>query len=131
MKRAFLVLVFAGLASLAFAGCGSSASEESDVLGPDGTVVSAGTYSLLGGTATFDLTNALNVGAANAAAIGGGSLAYFDGSGLQVVVVPEPALRGFVVGVLGTAAGIACARGRRRGGPGVGRDSDAASWKAR
>jgi fibronectin-binding autotransporter adhesin len=63
-----------------------------DIVGLDGTVVSAGTYPLLGGTATFDLSAALNVGLANAADIGGGQTAYFDGAGLQVIVVPEPAL---------------------------------------
>ena len=61
-----------------------------DITGLDGTVVSEGSYSLLGGDASFDLTGAANVGAANAADIGGGRLAYFDGAGLQVIVVPEP-----------------------------------------
>jgi len=86
-----------------------------DILGLDGSVVSPGTYALLGGTATFDLTNALNVGAANAAAIGGGSSAYFDGGGLQVVVVPEPVFGGLAAGLLGAAVWVARARGRARG----------------
>jgi fibronectin-binding autotransporter adhesin len=86
-----------------------------DILGLDGSVVSPGTYSLLGGTATFDLSGALNVGAANAAAIGGGSLAYFDGGGLQVVVVPEPVFGGLMAGLLGAALLVARVRGRSRG----------------
>lgn len=60
-----------------------------DIVGLDGTVVSAGTYTLLSGNATFDLTNALNVGAANARDSGGGKLAYLQQGSLQVVV-PEP-----------------------------------------
>jgi autotransporter-associated beta strand protein len=83
-----------------------------DILGLDGSIVSPGTYALLGGTATFDLSSALNVGAANAVAIGGGSSAYFDGGGMQVVVVPEPAVGGLVAGLLGSAVAVARARSR-------------------
>jgi fibronectin-binding autotransporter adhesin len=86
-----------------------------DILGLDGSIVSPGTYTLLGGTATFDLTNALNVGAANAVAIGGGSSAYLEGGGLQVVVVPEPAFGGLVAGLLAAAVAVARTRGRGRG----------------
>ncbi len=82
-----------------------------DILGLDGTVVSAGTYTLLGGFATFDLTNALNVGAGNAADIGGGKSAYLQAGSLQVVVVPEPG--SFALATLGMAA-VAYGCRRRR-----------------
>ena len=82
-----------------------------DILGLDGTVVSAGTYTLLGGSATFDLTNAFNVGAGNAADIGGGKSAYLQAGSLQVVVVPEPGA--FALAALGMAAVAHGCRRRR------------------
>ncbi len=85
-----------------------------DVVGLDGTIVSAGTYTLLDGTATFDLTNALNVGAGNAASIGGGKTAYFQQGSFQVVVVPEPAMVGLIALAV---AGFAAARVRRSSRP--------------
>jgi len=83
-----------------------------DIIGLDGNLVSAGTYTLLGGDATFDLTNALNVGAVNAVDIGGGKTAYLQQGSLQVVVVPEPA--GVAVWGLGlVVVGVAARRWRR------------------
>jgi len=61
-----------------------------DIVGLDGTLVNEGTYTLLGGTATFDLTGALNVGFDERVAIGGGKEAYFNQGSFQVIVVPEP-----------------------------------------
>ncbi len=115
-------LVFGGDSKLAFA---STLTVDSgtvsfngfgidDILGLDGALVSAGTYTLLDGTATFDLTSALNVGAANAASIGGGKTAYFQQGSFQVVVVPEPAALGLAaIAALGCVAYQRCrARGR-------------------
>jgi fibronectin-binding autotransporter adhesin len=83
-----------------------------DIIGLDGNLVSAGTYTLLGGDATFDLTNALNVGAVNAVDIGGGKTAYLQQGSLQVEVVPEPA--GVAVWGLGlVVVGVAARRWRR------------------
>ena len=83
-----------------------------DIIGLDGSLVSAGTYTLLGGDATFDLTNALDVGAGNAVDIGGGKTAYLQEGSLQVVVVPEPA--GLVVAGLGIGLAVVAAARRRR-----------------
>ncbi len=49
-----------------------------------------GTYALIGGTATFDLTNVANLGAENAYDLGDGKSAYFESGSLNLVVVPEP-----------------------------------------
>ncbi|MGI9178726.1 MAG: autotransporter-associated beta strand repeat-containing protein, partial [Pirellulales bacterium] len=57
-----------------------------------GSTTPDGTYTLMNGTASFDFTNVLNVGASNAVSIGGGKTAYLQqGGGFQLVVVPEPA----------------------------------------
>jgi hypothetical protein len=59
------------------------------VLGLDASTPE-GTYTLMNGLATFDLTNVSNVGSSNAASIGGGKTAYLQQGSLQLVVVPEP-----------------------------------------
>ena len=60
-----------------------------DLIGLDNTVAT-GTYTLLGGTSTFNFANVSNFGAANAYDLGAGKSAYFQAGSLQVVVVPEP-----------------------------------------
>ena len=70
-----------------------------------------GSYTLISGSA--NLAGASNVGLENAVQIGGTKLAYFEGLGLQLVVVPEPTAAAVVVGGL---AGLA-AHGRRRRRP--------------
>lgn len=67
-----------------------------------------GSYTLISGSA--NLAGVSNVGPANAVPIGGSKLAYFEGLGLRLVVVPEPAATVVVVGGL---AGLV-AHGRRR-----------------
>ncbi len=52
--------------------------------------VALGTYTLIGGNATFNFTNVSNFGAANQADLGGGKFAFFKEGSLQVEVVPEP-----------------------------------------
>jgi fibronectin-binding autotransporter adhesin len=87
-----------------------------DIIGLDGSLVSAGTYTLLGGTAIFDLTNALNVGAGNAVNIGGGKSAYLQEGSFQVVVVPVPEPAGLTVAGLGIAAAAWALRRRPAAG---------------
>ena len=70
-----------------------------------------GTYTLISGSA--NLAGVSNVGAANAVSIGGSKLAYLEGLGLRLVVVPEPAA---VVAVVGGLVGLAAQAGRRRRG---------------
>jgi len=80
-----------------------------DIVGLDGAVVSAGTYTLLSGNATFDLSGAANVGLANRVSIGGGKEAYLQQGSLQVVVVPVPEPAAIVLasgGLLAVAIGL-------------------------
>lgn len=81
------------------------------VLGLGGSTVE-GTYTLLSGA--VDPTNLANVGAANAASIGGGKSAYFQqpstGGSLQMVVVPEPG----AVTLAGIGAAVAAWAAHRR-----------------
>ncbi|GAT31860.1 PEP-CTERM protein-sorting domain-containing protein [Terrimicrobium sacchariphilum] len=60
-----------------------------------------GTYSLIDGLATVNLTNVSNIGEANAYDLGSGKSAYFLSSGLQVVVVPEPSTLALFAGATG------------------------------
>lgn len=48
------------------------------------------TYNLIGGTGSINWANVSNVGEENAYDLGNGKSAYFEQSGLQVVVIPEP-----------------------------------------
>ena len=66
-----------------------------DLIGLDSSVA-LGTYILIDGSATIDLANVSNFGAANAASIGGGKSAYFQSGSLEVVVVPEPGTLGMI-----------------------------------
>jgi autotransporter-associated beta strand protein len=77
-----------------------------NLVGLDNTVAD-GTYTLIDGTATLDFTSIQNLGAVNAAALGGGKSAYFDDGSLdlKLVVIPEPA----TIGMLGLGALIAWA----------------------
>ncbi|MCB1133476.1 MAG: autotransporter-associated beta strand repeat-containing protein, partial [Verrucomicrobiae bacterium] len=52
--------------------------------------VATGTYTLIDGAATVDLTNVSNVGVGNAHDLGGGKFAYFEAGSLNLVVIPEP-----------------------------------------
>ncbi len=54
------------------------------------SLVANGTYVLIDGSSTFNYANVSHIGVANAFDLGGGKSAYFDGSGLQVNVIPEP-----------------------------------------
>jgi len=54
------------------------------------SATAVGTYTLIGGTATFDFANVSNFGAGNQADLGDGKFAYFKEGSLQVEVVPEP-----------------------------------------
>jgi len=72
----------------------------SDLVGLDGTIAEA-TYTLIAGNVNF--ANVSNVGLANAVALGGDKLAYFQEGSLQLVVIPEPA----TIGMLGLGALIA------------------------
>ena len=81
-----------------------------DLLGLNNAVAN-GTYSLIGGSAVTSLTNVSNVGLINAASIGGDKTAYFQGAGLQVVVVPEPSTALSIV--IGAGALLGLRRKRR------------------
>ena len=69
--------------------------------------VADGTYALIDGTAALDFTSVQNLGAANAADLGGGKSAYFDNGSLdlKLVVIPEPT----TISMLGLGALIAWA----------------------
>ena len=60
-----------------------------DIIGLDSSVPND-TYTLIGGTSTFNFANVSNFGINEAANLGGGKLAYFQPGSLQVVVIPEP-----------------------------------------
>ncbi|TWT83607.1 Autotransporter-associated beta strand repeat protein [Planctomycetes bacterium CA13] len=86
-----------------------------DIIGLDNTV-ELGTYTLIGGTGTVDLsTGVSNVGVENAADLGEGKIAYFQYGSLQLVVaataVPEPST--FALLGLGTVGSLAYRRRRR------------------
>lgn len=66
------------------------------------SAVANGTYTLIDGTASFDLANVSNVGAANAFDLGLGKSAYFQAGSLQLVVIPEPSVA--LLGSLGLFA---------------------------
>jgi len=78
-----------------------------DVLGLDQSTPD-GTYILISGS--VNLANVSNLGVGNAFSLGGTKAAYFDGSGLRLVVVPEPA----AVAVVGGLGGLAALAARRR-----------------
>lgn len=59
-----------------------------DVLGVDQSTPE-GTYALISGSVS--LANVANLGAGNAVSIGGAKTAFLEGTGLRLVVVPEPA----------------------------------------
>jgi len=67
----------------------------------------AQTYTLIDGSATFDFTNVKNLGASNAQSLGDGKSAYFEEGGLKLVVIPEPASMGLLIG---GAAGLMALR---------------------
>ena len=69
--------------------------------------VADGTYALIDGTAALDFTSVQNLGAVNAADLGGGKSAYFDNGSLdlKLVVIPEPT----TISMLGLGALIAWA----------------------
>jgi len=77
-----------------------------NLVGLDNTVAD-GTYTLIDGTAALDFTSVQNLGAVNAADLGGGKSAYFDNGSLdlKLVVIPEPA----TISMLGLGALIAWA----------------------
>ncbi|MFM7243462.1 MAG: beta strand repeat-containing protein [Planctomycetaceae bacterium] len=83
-------------ASVTFGGFGVPDLQGLSASTPDGT------YTLMSGLTTFDLTNVSNVGSSNAYSLGGGKTAYLQTStgpnGFQLVVVPEPT----------TMASVAC-----------------------
>lgn len=87
-------------ASVTFGGFGIS-----DLVGLDSSVA-LGSYDLINGSATINWANVSNIGIDNAFDLGGGKSAYFETTGLQVVVVPEPTTFGLLaaVAVLGVAA---------------------------
>jgi autotransporter-associated beta strand protein len=64
-----------------------------NVLGIDSNTAE-GTYTLMSGLTTFDLTNVSNLGSGSAASLGGGKTAYLQSlsspNAFQLVVVPEP-----------------------------------------
>ena len=68
-----------------------------------------GSYTLISGSA--NLANVSNVGPSNAVSIGGTKLAYLEGLGLRLVVVPEPAA---AVALVTGLAGLVAHRMRRR-----------------
>jgi hypothetical protein len=83
-----------------------------DLVNADGSainwsLVSDGNYVLIDNGSSFG--NIQNFGLANAADIGGGRLAYFQQSSLELVVVPEPGTAGLL-----TAAGLVVLVFRRR-----------------
>lgn len=66
-----------------------SGFDMANIFGLDSTAA-MGVYTLVSGPADVDLSGVLNVGAANAYALGAGKSAYFQEGSLQVVVIPEP-----------------------------------------
>lgn len=81
-----------------------------NILGLDGSVAE-GSYTLIGGSATFDFSNVSNWGVGNATSIGGGKSAYFEAGSLKVVVIPEPS--SFLLVMTGLAAGVLAFRRRK------------------
>ncbi len=79
------------------------------LIGLDSTTAN-GTYSLIDGLATVNLSNVSNVGESNAYNLGSGKSAYFLSSGLQVVVVPEPS----TLALFASATGLVLLLRRRR-----------------
>ncbi len=78
--------------------------------GIDWDVLAPGTpYTLIATDQTFSESDIGNFGIANAAPVGSGRLAYFQGGSLQVVVIPEPA-----TALLGSLGALILLR-RRRG----------------
>jgi len=62
------------------------------------SATASGTYTLINGSATVNLTNVSNVGSSNAYDLGGGKSAYFQASGLNLVVIPEPSTIALLIG---------------------------------
>lgn len=104
-------------ASVTFGGFGVSS-----LLGV-GSSTPDGTYTLMSGLTTFDLTNVSNVGSANAFSLGGGKTAYLQTSsgpsGFQLVVVPEPTTVASAACGMLLALLVARRGGGRRGPPGA------------
>ncbi len=71
-------------ASVTFGGFGIA-----NLIGFDANVPDA-IYTLIDGSAGFNLANVDNLGFENAAPLGGGRFAYFEPGSLQLVVIPEP-----------------------------------------
>lgn len=72
----------------------------------DWSAIDNGTYTLISGT--MDSSNLANLGLENAFDIGSGRSAYFAGSSLQLVVIPEPG-----VAILGSLGLLVMMRRRR------------------
>ncbi|PTX96159.1 hypothetical protein DB345_10195 [Spartobacteria bacterium LR76] len=62
------------------------------------SATASGTYALINGSATVSLTNVSNIGISNAYDLGGGKSAYFQASGLNLVVIPEPSTTALLIG---------------------------------
>jgi autotransporter-associated beta strand protein len=77
------------------------------------SAVDLGSYTLIGGTATFNFDNVSDFGEVNKVDIGGGKFAYLDSGSFVVEVIPEPSTYALLVLAGAGFAGYVIRRRRR------------------
>lgn len=83
-----------------------------DIVGLTSDTASA-TYNLIGGTGSINWANVSNIGVENAYDLGNGKSAYFNQSGLQLVVIPEPSSMALIALPFVALVALRCSRRKK------------------